>query len=159
MEADLGINQSWLADTEESHGHLVAVEEYQQTLKNTLQDCNEDVKDTIGSGLSCWPNYLQSTGNSSNNSSATARMAYTHKEHAVRNIELVNANAGLQSELDDECSWLAAMLNQVTLLQSQLAVHLRKQQWGLAFSDPSLDAVDAPTKSNDDAPMDLQGGG
>jgi hypothetical protein len=32
--------------------------------------------------------------------------------------------------------------------------------WGLAYSYPSLDVADAPTKSNDyDAPIDLQGGG
>jgi hypothetical protein len=48
-------------------------------------------------------------------------MAYSHNEYAVCNIELVNVNAGLKSKLDDEHSWLAAMSNQVTLLQSQLA--------------------------------------
>jgi hypothetical protein len=55
--------------------------------------------------------------------------------------------------------WLAAMLIQVTLLQSQLAAQSREQHQGLACSYPSLDATDAPTKSNNNAPMNLRGSG
>ncbi len=88
---------------------------------------------------------MKSTGNSTNNSGATTHMVYTHEERAVCNVEPVSANAGLHSKLDDEHSWLAAMLNQVSLLQSQLAVHSQEQQWGSAHYDPSLDAADVPT--------------
>jgi hypothetical protein len=64
MEADLGIDQSWLVDTEESHGRHMAVEGYQQTLEKTLQDCIEDANNAACSSPSCWSNLLQSTGNS-----------------------------------------------------------------------------------------------
>ena len=64
METDLGIDQGWLADTEESHGCCVAVEGYQQTLEKTLQDCIEDANNAACSSPSCWSNLLQSTGNS-----------------------------------------------------------------------------------------------
>jgi hypothetical protein len=59
MEADLRIDQGWLADTKENHGCRIAVEGYQQTMENTLQDCIEDVKDAACSGPSCWSDFLQ----------------------------------------------------------------------------------------------------
>ncbi len=52
-------------------------------------------------------------GNSMNNSCGTARMALNYEGRALRNIELVNANAGLMAELDQGRDTLAAMMEQV----------------------------------------------
>jgi hypothetical protein len=53
MEADLGIDWGWSADTEESHGRRMEVKRYQQTFI-------EDVNDAAAcSGTSCWSNFLQ----------------------------------------------------------------------------------------------------
>ena len=47
-------------------------------------------------------------------------MAFNHEERALRNVELLNANSGLQNDLEDERAKLAAVTAQLHVLQSQL---------------------------------------
>jgi hypothetical protein len=122
MEADLGIKHGWEADREVSAGRRLAVEGHQAATEMTLRDCIEDVDDAIRSSPSRrWSDFSQSTGNSTNNSTATARTAFSHKERALQNLVLHNINSGLQNELLGERGKFAAMMAQVLLLQGQLA--------------------------------------
>ena len=77
-------------------------------------------------------------------------MALNHEGPALQNIELVNANAGLMAELDQGWDTLAAMMEQVSLLQAQLVTQSQSQ---------SQDVL--PASANDDGrnAMDLQGSG
>jgi hypothetical protein len=89
-------------------------------------------------------------GNSTNISCGTACMALNPEgPRALRNIELVNANAGHTAELDQGWDTLAAMMEQVLLLQAQLAMQSQSQSQDLP-----------PASANDDGrnAMNLQGG-
>jgi hypothetical protein len=92
-----------------------------------LQDHINNVYNAAHSGLSCRLNFSQSTGNSTNNSCGTARMALNNEGRALQNIELVNANAGLMAELDQGRDTLATLMEQVLLLQAQLATQSQSQ--------------------------------
>jgi hypothetical protein len=150
IEADLGIDQGWVADNEDCHGLRFAVEGYQQALENTLQDRINDVDDAARSGPSCHTEFSQLTGNSTNNSCGTACMALNHEGRALRNIELVNANAGLMAELDLGQDTLAATMKKVLLLQAQLGTQSQSQ---------SQDVLPASANDNGKNARNLQGGG
>ncbi len=54
-------------------------------------------------------------------------MALNNEGRALQNIELVNANAGLMAELDQGRDTLATLMEQVLLLQAQLATQSQSQ--------------------------------
>jgi hypothetical protein len=72
-------------------------------------------------------------------------MALNHERHALRNIELVNVNAGHMGELDLGQDTLAAVMEQMSLLQAQLA-------------SKSQDVLPASANEDGEDAMDLQGG-
>ncbi len=145
MESDLGIGQGWLADMEEGKGGRLAVVGHQEALEKTLRDCIDDVDNAAHSGASRRSNFSQSTGNSTIHLTAAAQLACNHEDHALRNVALLNANSGLQNDLDDERAKLATVMAQVHLLQIQPASHQLGQE----------DRVDGC----EDAPMNMRGGG
>ncbi len=123
MESDLGIDQGWVADMEEGKGGRLAVVGHQEALEKTLWDHIDDVDNAARSVASRWSNFSQSTGNSTIHLTAAGRLAFNHKDRALRNVALLNANSGLQNDLDDKRAKLAMVMVQVHLLQSQLASH------------------------------------
>ncbi len=114
------IDQCWVADNKDRHRQRFAVKGYQQALENTLRDCINDVDNVACSGPPHHSNFSQLTGNSTNYSCGTALIDLNHEGRALRNIELVNANAGFMAGLDQGWDTLAAMMEQVSLLQAQL---------------------------------------
>jgi hypothetical protein len=70
MEADLGIDQGWLADMEEGKGGRLAVVGHQEALEKTQRDRIDDVDNAACSGASRWSKFSQSTGNSTIHSTA-----------------------------------------------------------------------------------------
>jgi hypothetical protein len=72
-------------------------------------------------------------------------LAINHKDCALHNVALLNANSDLQNDLDVKCAKLATVMVQVHLLQSQLASHqLGQEDW--------VDGCE-------DAPMNMRGRG
>ncbi len=122
------------------------VEGHREALEQQLRNRVEDMEGADQSGPSQWLDFSQSTGLSTINSDATARVAYSHLERALQNNVLVNQNSDLKSHLADEQSKLAACLAQVQLLQEQLTAS--QQQSG----------TPAPVDPNDMA-LDIRGGG
>jgi hypothetical protein len=145
MEADLCIDQGWLADMEEGKGGRLTVVGHQKALEKTLRDRIDDVDNAACSGASRGSNFSQSTGNSTIHLAAAGRLAFNHEDRALCNVALLNTNSHLQNDLDDERAKLAMVMAQVHLLQSQLASHqLGQEDW-----------VDGCK----DAPMNMRGGG
>jgi hypothetical protein len=72
MEADLGIDQGWEVDREASNGRGFSVNGYQAAMEKTLRDPIEDINDADLSSSSRRSDFSQSTGNSTNNLTATA---------------------------------------------------------------------------------------
>jgi hypothetical protein len=147
MEANLGIDQvCWAADKEDGDRRQVNVEGHREALEQKLRDRIEDMDNADQSGPSQWLDFSQSTGHSTINSDATARIAYSHLEWALQNIALVNQNSDLKYHLVNEQRKLAAVLAQVQLLQEQLTAS--QQQSGTT----------APVNPNDMA-LDIRRGG
>jgi hypothetical protein len=118
---------------------------HQEALEKTLQDRIDDVDDPACRGASRQSNFSQSTGNSTIHLTAAGQLAFNHKDRTLHNVALLNANSGLQNDLDDECTKLATVMAQVHLLQSQLASHqLGQENW-----------VDG----GEGVPMNMRGGG
>ena len=76
-------------------------------LNSTLRE-DDDLSNASHEGASRRTDFSQSTGNSTDASMNTARMATQGRENALRNAHLVNANASLQQE----CEALRAQLQQ-----------------------------------------------
>ena len=74
MEEDPGIDQGWNVDTELGDDSRVDLISHRKALVMTLRDRIDDVDDAACSGLSRRTDFLQSTGNSTNNSDATTRL-------------------------------------------------------------------------------------
>jgi hypothetical protein len=102
MESDLGIDQGWLADMEESAGGRLVVVGHQEALEKTLWDRIDNVDNTGCSGASRRTNFSQSTGNSTIHSNAAGWLAFNHEDRTLQNVALLNANSGLQNDLGDE---------------------------------------------------------
>jgi hypothetical protein len=100
VEADLGIDQGWTADTEGIVGVQVDVSGYREALARTLRDRPDDINNDNKNRTSRRTNFSQSTGNSTNNLDATT-CCHTLKEKARKNIALVNKNATLANDLTD----------------------------------------------------------
>jgi hypothetical protein len=111
MESDLGIDQGWLADMEEGKGGRLSIEGHQEVLEQTLRDHIEDVDNAACSRASRRSNFSQSTGNSTNNLTAAGQLTFNHKDQALHNVALLNANSDLQNELANKCSNLAVAGN------------------------------------------------
>ncbi len=158
MEADVGIDQGWDVVREVSNGRGFAVEGYQAAMEKTLQDRIEDIDDANRSGQSWRSDFSQSTGNSTNNLTATARMAFTHKKRALHNINLV-----LQNDQTNKRSRIAAMMAQLNFFQMQLAAQDLGQGLPLVPTPGETNAINETSMdTNNDAhddPMDLQGRG
>ena len=93
VEEDLGINQGWNVDTElgdDSRVDLIGHQD-QEALAMTLRDWIDDVDDAARSGPSRQTDFLQSTGNSTNNSNATTRL-HAQRANALKTIALVDKN-------------------------------------------------------------------
>jgi hypothetical protein len=116
MESDLGIDQGWLADMEEGKGGQLAVVGHQEALEKTLRDRIEDVDDAACSGASRRSTFLQSMGNSTIHLTAAGQLAFNHKDRALHNVALLNANSDLQNDLDGKRKILAVVMAQVQLL-------------------------------------------
>jgi hypothetical protein len=116
MESDLGIDQGWLADMEEGKGGQLAVVGHQEALEKTLRDRIEDNDDAACSGASRCSNFLQSMGDSIIHLTAAGQVAFNHKDRALHNAALLNANSDLQNDLDGKRKKLAVVMAQVQLL-------------------------------------------
>ena len=99
-KVDLGINQGWQADAEEGDSSRVDLVGHQEALEMTLKDWIEDVDDAARSGQFRCSDFLQSTGNSTNNTDATI-CQHTLKAIALSNIKLVDKNYTLEKDLLD----------------------------------------------------------
>ncbi len=161
MEADLGIDQGWEVDREVSDGRGFAVDGYQAAMEKTTQDHIEDIDDANRRGPSWRSDFSQSTGNSINDSTAMAWMAFTHKERALQNLLLHNINLVLQNDLTNERSRIAAITAQLHLLQTQLAAQDQGQGLPLVPAPDHTNAInETPMDTYNNAhdnPMDLQG--
>ncbi len=91
---------------------------HQEALEKTLRDRIDDVDNTACSGASRWTNFSQSMGNSTIHLTAAGWLAFNHKNRALRNVALLNADSGLQNDLDDKPAKLAAVMVQLQFLQS-----------------------------------------
>jgi hypothetical protein len=100
VEADLGINQGWTADLEETDGDRVDVVGHREALAMTLRDRIKDMDDAARSGPSHWFNFLHSTGSSTNNLEVTISQ-HTLRKKALKNIELVDKNYHLENDLHE----------------------------------------------------------
>jgi hypothetical protein len=128
MESDLGIDHGWLADMEEGKGGRLVAVGHQEALEKTLRDRIDDVDNAACSRASRRSNFSQSTGNSAIHLTAAGQSAFNHKDCTLCNVALLNANSGLQNDLDNEHAKLAAVMAQVHLLQRQLASHQLSQE-------------------------------
>jgi hypothetical protein len=81
-------------------GQVVNIVRYKEALETTLRDRIDDIDDADCSGPSCWTDFSQSTGNSTNNTDATTRM-HTHRKRALTTIALLNKNSTLTNNLED----------------------------------------------------------
>jgi hypothetical protein len=88
------------ADMEGDDSRTVNVVGHKEALETTLQDRIDDIDNADRSGPSCHTDFSQSTGNSTNNTDATAHM-HTHRERALTTIALVNKNSTLTNNLED----------------------------------------------------------
>jgi hypothetical protein len=79
---DLGIDQGLQADAEEGDGSRVDLVGHCKALEMTLRDQIKDVDDAAHSGPSCCLDFLQSAGNSTNNTDVTIRQ-HTLKAKAL----------------------------------------------------------------------------
>jgi hypothetical protein len=87
----------------------------------TLQDWVKDADNAVCSGPSWRSDFLQSTGNSTNNSEATTRQ-HTLREKVLRGIHPINKNYTLENTLLDTQAKMASIVAQNKLLQEQLDV-------------------------------------
>jgi hypothetical protein len=145
VEADLGINQGWLADLENEDVTTVDVVGHCKALAQTLCDRPGNINDAEHSGPSRCSNFSHSTENSTANLDATK---HTFWEKALKNIDLVNKNSTLTNKV-------ALILSQNILLQEQLAA-LMKVTAKTALV-PSARVEDM--EEEDGLPLDKRGSG
>jgi hypothetical protein len=119
-------------------------------LMMTLRDRIEDVDDTACSGLSCWSDFLHSTGDSTNNLEATFRQ-HALWEKALKNIELVNKNYHLEKDLHEMQGKMASILAQNQLLQEQLVAFNQGPSHSTFPMAPNNEVSD-----KEDAPMSIR---
>ncbi len=130
--------------------------------------------DAAHSGPSCRSDFLQSTGNLTNNSEATIRQ-HTLKEKALKNIHLMDKNYTLENTLHDTQKMMASIVAQNKLLQDQLAalnpsssvkapilsdvqvLQVQQQTTGVLLA--SVGSVPDESMANDNLPMPIRGGG
>ncbi len=120
IEANLGINQGWNVDSEGNKGNKFDLVGHCKALAMTLRDQVEDVDDVACSGPSRRSDFLQLTGNLTNNSEVTIRQ-HTLKEKALKNIHLINKNYTLENTLHDTQKMMASIVAQNKLFQDQSA--------------------------------------
>jgi hypothetical protein len=120
VEEDLGINQGWNADTELEDDSWADLIGHREALAMTLRDWIDDVDDANRSGPSRQTDFLQSTGNSTNNSDAPPRL-HTQRATALKTIVLVDKNYALENNLHEAQAQMAAIVAQNKLLQEELS--------------------------------------
>jgi hypothetical protein len=120
MEADLGIDQGWEADSEVFGGPRVDAVGHPEALAMTLWDHVKDVDNAACSGPSHRSNFSHSTGNSTNNSDATT-CQHTLWAKALKTIKLIDRNYTLENNLVNTQDKMAVIVAQNLLLQEQLA--------------------------------------
>ena len=120
VEEDLGINQGWNVDTELGDDSRVDLIGHREALAMTLIDWIDNVDDAVRSGPSRQTDFLQLTGNFTNNSDATTRL-YMQRVNALKSIALVDKNYALENNLHEAQAQMAAIVSQNKLLQKQLS--------------------------------------
>ncbi len=174
IEANLGIDQGWNADSKGNKGNKFNLVGHCEALAMTLRDQVEDVDNAARSGPFRRFDFLQSTGNSTNNSGAMIRQ-HTLKEKALKNIHLINKNYTLENTLHDTQKMVASIVAQNKLLQDKLAAlnlsssvrapilsdvqALQVQQQTTGVLPASAGAVPDESMANDNLPMPIHGGG
>jgi hypothetical protein len=148
IEVELERNQFWEADFEEGDGNGVDIIGHRELLAQTLCNRVDDVDDADCSGPSRRRYFSCSTGNSTNNSTATIRQ-HTMCAKALRNIDLVDKNYTLQNDLAVIQDQMASILAQDQLLQEQLSMTQTQTNCALPAS-PNEDRMD------DDAPVPIR---
>ncbi len=154
VEADLGIDQGWEADSKVFRGTRVDVVGHQEALAMTLRDRIEDVDDAACSGPSCCSNFSHSTGNSTNNSDAKT-CQHILRAKALKSIELIDRNYMLENDLVNP-GQNGHIVAQNLLLQEQLAA---LNQVFVEATEPSNQATVEGTEPMDATePMGIHGG-
>ncbi len=97
-------------------GTRVAISGHKEVLAQTLQDCTEDVDDANWSGPSHRTNFTSSTGNSTNDLEVTIQQHMLCNK-AIWNIDFVDKNYILKSNLHKAQEQMAALLAQNQMLQ------------------------------------------
>jgi hypothetical protein len=161
VEEDLGINQGWNADSELGDDSRVDLIGHREALAMTLRDWVNDVDDANCSGPSRRTNFLQSTGNSTNNSDATTRL-HTQRATALKTIELVDKNNALENNLHEAQAQMAAIVAQNKLLQEQLSGSHYRPTVNSESADPGsphADPITVPMEVEEGEAMQIRGGG
>jgi hypothetical protein len=152
VKANLGTDQGWTVDLEETDEESVDVVGNCVALAMNLRDPIEDVDDPAGSGPSCWLIFFHSTGNSTNNLDATIHQ-HALQEEALKNIVLVDKNYHLKNNLHKTQGKMASILAQNQLLQEQLLAFNQGPSHSKFLMAPNNKASDK------DIPMSICGGG
>ena len=159
-ELAFGIDQEWIADDEG-----VTTSAPMEGMEMMLRDKIDDVDDADRSGPSRRSDYDgMSSGNSTLNSSATCRK-HTHKEKALKNIELINANDKLTNALHDKDAEISALLDRLKSLSQPLSA-LEHLNTPTAQSDTGTDDQNETMHDRgcsnevqkDDVPYSIRGG-
>ncbi len=161
MEEDLGIDQGWNADSELGDDSRVDLIGHREALAMTLRDRVNNVDNADRSGPSRRTNFLQSTGNSTNNSDTTTRL-YTQWATALKTIALVDKNYALENDLHEAQAQMAAIVAQNKLLQEQLSgshYHLTVNSESANPDSPHADPLTVPMEVEAGEAMQIRGGG
>ncbi len=125
---------------------------HQEALAMTLRDWVDDVDDADCSGLSCRADFLQLTGNSTNNSDATTRL-HTQRATALKSIALVDKNYALENNLHEAQAQMAAIVAQNKLLQEQLSGSDYRPMVNSEYADPDSPLADPLTRCGGQLPF------
>jgi hypothetical protein len=117
----------------------------------TLRDRVGNVDDADRSGPSRRTIFLQSTGNSTNNSDATTRL-HTHRATALKTIALVDKNYALENNLHEAQAQMAAIVAQNKLLQELSGSHHRPMV-NSKYADPDSPLADPLTRRGGQLPF------
>jgi hypothetical protein len=122
----------------------------------TLRDRIDDVDDADRSGPSRRTNFLQSTGNSTNNSNATTRL-HMQRATALKTIVLADKNYALENDLHEAQAQMAAIVAQNKLLQEQLSGSHHRATVDSEYADPDSPLANPLTRRGGQLPFCTSG--
>ena len=139
-------------DSELGDNSRVDLTGHQEALAMTLRDWVDNVDDADRSGPSCRADFLQSTGNSTNNSDATTRL-HTQRATALKSIALVDKNYALENNLHEAQAQMAAIVAQNKLLQEQLSGSHHRPTVNSEYANPNSPLADPLTRRGGQLPF------